>query len=89
MSGILRTTVRRVRRGAAVCVLSTLFALSVCAGSGCQRGDAQASERIAAPAVTSPASEAPGPDGRRAMRDGKALGKIDRLFSTPVGTKLN
>jgi len=89
MPGAMRITVRRARRGVAALVLATLLALGAAAGAGCSRNDVHAQERASSPVVTSPASEGPQTDGRRALRDGKALGKIDRLFSTPIGTKLN
>lgn len=87
MTRDLRTILRRARRRAVLIALPLLLAVAAGSGAGCDRGAAQAGERGAGSAVTSPA--APRTDGRQALRDGRALQKIDRLFSTPLGTKVN
>ena len=76
----------RSRTAAAALALILLFVLAVF-GAGCDRGDAQARELTAPPSVTATAPDRE--PARSPLREGRALRRIDRLMSAPLGANLN
>lgn len=65
--------------------LLVLASLALGVTTGCERGDALAAGRGPAAPTSTAETDQRVQDGRQALRSGKALGKIDRLFSSPLG----